>query len=367
MAPCFSPYRRPSTTRLTRSLQKQDPQLHELVQFNKDLLNIVRQGKMATFDEPSRRWKEFYCPVITFADGSMRNAQASEFQSIDPPPPPVICPHILNLRRSQLDCTMELCLGHEVTVPGFDGPLLNYFAESSPAEGAQDPIAVTDTSMTPYPGTLATNKACRFSPLVAWQRALADETLIRTVEKSHSIGFYDRCPFLHPVSAPIHPVLYPYDKEFNPAGEDLRAAHQQQFYDSNIGRVIQGFHSSCGLWRHEWEWLLRNCTECEACTCVFSVDGYNAHIENGVCENWMNLVQVFPKPPLKPLHPPCMKELNPDEHLGWRPVRAAWLKWNSRIGIPRDVWAVISTARSLCECCGRIRSFPAHEVHNVGY
>jgi hypothetical protein len=42
---------------------------------------------------------------------------------------------------------------------------------------------------------------------------------------------------------------------------------------------------------------------------------------------------------------------------------AAWLEWNSKLGIPTDVWALTSTAIQECATCHFVRTFPAHAAH----
>lgn len=44
-------------------------------------------------------------------------------------------------------------------------------------------------------------------------------------------------------------------------------------------------------------------------------------------------------------------------------VGAALLEWNSRLGVPTDVWVTVSTAVVLCKECDLVRSFPAHLLH----
>ncbi len=129
---------------------------------------------------------------------------------------------------------------------------------------------------------------------------------MRAVEEHHSAGLYygmsyllhltscmaDRTsayPIFHPASAPLHPILYPYDQNLHPAGQNLRANHLQ-FYDTDVGRIIHGLHSCSGLFRHEWRRLCLDSTKCGACACIFSVDGYNAHVNNGICKNWSTVV-----------------------------------------------------------------------------
>lgn len=45
------------------------------------------------------------------------------------------------------------------------------------------------------------------------------------------------------------------------------------------------------------------------------------------------------------------------------PIGAAYLEWNSRLGVPEDVWAVISTAYVHCDECNLRRSFNGDHAH----
>ena len=45
------------------------------------------------------------------------------------------------------------------------------------------------------------------------------------------------------------------------------------------------------------------------------------------------------------------------------PIGIASLEFNSRIGVPLDVWVTITTAYIQCPTCQLCRSFPAHHAH----
>lgn len=65
----------------------------------------IRDGLSVTYQ---------YSPAWSMLDGhrTSPHVQALEFDFIDPTPLRILCPHIMNLRRSRQDCTMELNLGH---------------------------------------------------------------------------------------------------------------------------------------------------------------------------------------------------------------------------------------------------------------
>lgn len=45
------------------------------------------------------------------------------------------------------------------------------------------------------------------------------------------------------------------------------------------------------------------------------------------------------------------------------PIGTAYIEWNSRLGVPEDVWAVISTAYVHCDECNLRRSFNGDHAH----
>jgi len=44
-------------------------------------------------------------------------------------------------------------------------------------------------------------------------------------------------------------------------------------------------------------------------------------------------------------------------------VGRAYLAWNSRLGVPEDVWVIISTAVLTCDSCLLVRTFAGHKKH----
>lgn len=54
-------------------------------------------------------------------------------------------------------------------------------------------------------------------------------------------------------------------------------------------------------------------------------------------------------------------ELHGNEFDG-TPIGVAFLEFNSVIGIPADVWIMITTAYVQCKTCHLIRTFPTHRI-----
>ncbi|KAJ6546777.1 hypothetical protein B0H10DRAFT_1969508 [Mycena sp. CBHHK59/15] len=44
-------------------------------------------------------------------------------------------------------------------------------------------------------------------------------------------------------------------------------------------------------------------------------------------------------------------------------VGRAWIAWNSRVGVPQDVWAILSSAWTHCPDCDLVRTFEADRAH----
>lgn len=128
---------------------------------------------------------------------------------------------------------------------------------------------------------------------------------------------------------------------------------------------------------------------CNSCECVFSIDGFNSHLVNNRCGNCSkdkhgasisisksfsqltvscNIVKpAFVDPDSEPeIHlrkfPADYRPSYTEEYLE-SPISVALLEWNSRIGVPQDVWALVSTANVICRSCKLARTFNAHSGH----
>ncbi|KAG6836006.1 hypothetical protein H0H93_012313 [Arthromyces matolae] len=165
-----------------------------------------------------------------------------------------------------------------------------------------------------------------------------------------------------------HRVLQPYDSTIFPNCLNRTFAHLQ-YMSTNIGRVIRELHSSIGIRHEALLALISDATTCSACRCIFSVDGFNAHIENNTCRNCTSEILILRKVvtlddvahvPLRTFaETPSAKTV---EFIDL-PAGAALMEWNSRIGVPQDVWAMISTAYVQCKTCGLCRSFHGDWSH----
>ncbi|KAJ7504085.1 hypothetical protein B0H11DRAFT_1905962 [Mycena galericulata] len=97
------------------------------------------------------------------------------------------------------------------------------------------------------------------------------------------------------------------------------------------------------------------------------VDGYNSHVVDGKC----SMAPPLEKVPLKEITPPRF-EVRTYPH-GYKipvledfvdtPSGVAFTEWNSRIGVPMDVWILLSTSGVECKTCHLRRSYDAHLAH----
>ncbi|KAJ7814013.1 hypothetical protein B0H14DRAFT_2604457 [Mycena olivaceomarginata] len=108
---------------------------------------------------------------------------------------------------------------------------------------------------------------------------------------------------------------------------------------------------------------------CVGCMNHFSPDGYEHHRRDGLCTNHPDLVPIKECPPFEAsIHFRSFCDKRPEfrgETLN-SAIGTALLQWNSRLGVPTDVWITASTAVVHCTLCDLTRSFPAHVLHLDG-
>lgn len=126
---------------------------------------------------------------------------------------------------------------------------------------------------------------------------------------------------------------------------------------------------------------------CFSCHGVFSTEGYDTHRVHGACTNTPKLEKSMSSQivwlltfnfdftvtgwalPLRShvefkdrnypagTKPPVPIEFS-DTAIG-----IAWSEWNSRIGVPEDVWVLLHTSMESCSHCGLVRTFEADIAH----
>lgn len=91
-------------------------------------------------------------------------------------------------------------------------------------------------------------------------------------------------PSLHPAYDPSAPpaALEPY----NPSTHDGNRCHSHlKYFDTTVGRVLRELNSTLGIPYDSYKALRILSYDCPGCGCVYSLDGFNEHIENGLCRN----------------------------------------------------------------------------------
>ncbi|KAJ3768163.1 hypothetical protein FB446DRAFT_752645 [Lentinula raphanica] len=214
-----------------------------------------------------------------------------------------------------------------------------------------------------------------YSKEMAEKRAAYDQNLAAEVRLAFSQGVFKEFPRFHPAyNLPAQPlsILAPYDPSTNDGGATFS---NLQYFDTSMGRVIREINTTQGAKPSSFEYLTSLTQTCAACLCEYSPDGFAAHVENGEgsprCRNVPGCPAVPDRAPVdvdkarltlrtfKDGQYPAFRD-DSDSALG-RP----WLEWNSKLGIPADVWAVISTAVIVCETCRLVRTFNADRSHRA--
>ncbi|KAJ7140275.1 hypothetical protein C8R43DRAFT_1018105 [Mycena crocata] len=203
---------------------------------------------------------------------------------------------------------------------------------------------------------------------VADARKKSDVNLMEYLHQISTSGVLAEEPSSHPawnVEDP-HPVLHIYDKRIYPHTLD-RTNNFLQFVYRPIGQAIRQMNSALGIPYADFATLVRANQGCPCCRNMFSVDGYDDHIKDGKCTNHPNLEEVETSDRVvgEIRFRSFRNNKRPTEVTETinSPVGSALLEWNSRLGVPNDVWLTISTAVITCTSCDLLRSFPAHLLH----
>ncbi|KAJ7147890.1 hypothetical protein C8R43DRAFT_952908 [Mycena crocata] len=172
-------------------------------------------------------------------------------------------------------------------------------------------------------------------------------------------GQFSTHPSSHPAyphaQATTHRVLRPYNEKFYPGCLNRTYSHLL-FLDTIIGQAVRALNSTMGIPEETFIALVQDSVSCPACACMFSEEGFNEHIRDGHCGNSPTEQPVVSRPtPDRPSialrSMPAGKCLGKSAEYLDLPVGAALLEWNSKLGVPTDVWAVASTATNLCKTC----------------
>ncbi|KAJ7052131.1 hypothetical protein C8F01DRAFT_1376218 [Mycena amicta] len=208
---------------------------------------------------------------------------------------------------------------------------------------------------------------CYFSPTVADARKMNDMEVA-----NEAIDYFlerngNNCPENHPAFNPDLPprVLHVYHSEIYPHANQRSLAHNNS--NTPCGRLVDDLNSPLGALFASFDAARRSSQTCNGCNLQFSPDGYTAHVVDGHCTNHPDLTEVgnidLPSADTYRLRTFRDGKLPSSTAVERSPICTAFYEWNSRLGVPQDVWWTIVTAVILCPDCDLVRTFPAHQAH----
>ncbi|KAJ7164378.1 hypothetical protein C8R46DRAFT_1278623 [Mycena filopes] len=193
-----------------------------------------------------------------------------------------------------------------------------------------------------------------FSPIVSAQRSCPDYELITMMLELEDNGFYKMNPEEHPAYSAMTrtpAILLPY----HPTTARGRLADKMHNMTLPYGRVICDFMSTVGISREALFHLCSQSLLCAGCACWYSIEGYHTHralaATGYVCTGSQDLPMIPSRHPPMESVPSLRFRTYPSG--ATIPIRQdfldstigrAFVDWNSRVGIPQDVWTMITTA-----------------------
>ncbi|KAK7015710.1 hypothetical protein R3P38DRAFT_2543392, partial [Favolaschia claudopus] len=204
---------------------------------------------------------------------------------------------------------------------------------------------------------------------VADARKASDIVLMEFIQQIDASGLLKADPSIHPawdMNNNPPSILHVYDRRIYSFTLDQTYAHVEFLY-KKLGQLVREMNSVLGIPFRDHATLIRSSRSCVGCLNQFSPHGYEDHRREGHCTNHPDCIEVEACKTIDSLIQfrsfrgdarPEFKGETPDT-----PVGAALIQWNSRLGVPADVWMLISTAVVHCTSCDLTRTFPAHTLH----
>ncbi|KAF8186516.1 hypothetical protein K438DRAFT_1765289 [Mycena galopus ATCC 62051] len=204
---------------------------------------------------------------------------------------------------------------------------------------------------------------------VANARRISDVASMEYIHQLSASGLLEaEEPDYHPASDLNNPplILMLYDQRIYSNCLDKTFAHLDYLYKP-LGQVIRDMNCVLGATFGDYAVLIRSSRPCSGCSNHFSPDGHERHREDGICTNHPDLSPVEACAPFDgEIRYRTFRDNKHPEFKGETldtPIGAALLEWNSRLGVPADVWIMVSTAVIHCSTCDLTRTFPAHAIH----
>ncbi|KAF9058433.1 hypothetical protein BDP27DRAFT_1432795 [Rhodocollybia butyracea] len=335
-----------------------DPQL--LRQLLRDFKSRSTEGKLSTFDRELLTWLDWYPPIRQLVSGALSTVAPPSYAAMLGYTAPFPFAEVVKLAMSLWPLTRAASseLLSPVPIP-WDGVekydmedynedqeddidlmgsayLNSSFSTSDASFDLGEGSAAFQSSPLPLLPLHLVKMGCRL-PLLLNQ----GPWLIPLVVPSASI-----------LRAPLRPeplqALVPYDPE---------GGHQgfEQHNRPSTGTFVK---------------LVNLATDCPVCLCLFSPNGYALHVGEGSrCMNYPGCPSVpETQGPTDLQMDLALRTYQYEERPAFREgldsaAGRPYLEWNSRLGVPSDVWALVSTAITACPTCRLVRTFYADRLH----
>ncbi|KAJ6601963.1 hypothetical protein DFH09DRAFT_1270808 [Mycena vulgaris] len=366
--------------------------LKEIESYNKD--NTVTY----TYCNEVRRWKPWFHPRVTFENRSFKLVSPASFRNIEYKPPQ--CPHSQNFYWESKDTTMKLCRAptggyqfqcdsHVFKIAPWDDRLIVDEDQYNKRLGKfLFCFLVFHLLSPPTEGIDRSEEDEDFSDRDSSPARSSDEVASLLMPSSQSsTGSFHVAPACVPVITKNRPYLFDmselehrihYVQEMVTIVLDdvvtteirARADYYNDFFDTTTGHALRMVNSTIGITSEGEAHIMSSHRRCFECHGVFSTEGYDAHCVEGICTNTPHRVRItdWVLPPnhhvdFKEHDYPAGTTLPSPIEFSETAVGVAWSEWNSRIGVPENVWVLLHTSIERCASCSLLRSFEANIAH----
>ncbi|KAE9404254.1 hypothetical protein BT96DRAFT_989528 [Gymnopus androsaceus JB14] len=182
-----------------------------------------------------------------------------------------------------------------------------------------------------------------------------------------SVAFFLESPQIHMAYdlKELPEIMWPYNA-LKPQSLYEVIMKNLTFIDYQIGALIIKLNSVDGITILSFMEIMSAAQKCSGCCCVFSPEGYHAHLGYNEVSGFTSHCCNSPLLPVVPAYAASVPKYRGigGDHQNLRfdsglctEVGRAYLAWNSRLGVPEDVWTLISTAVVCCPSCLLVRTF----------
>ncbi|KAJ7902583.1 hypothetical protein B0H14DRAFT_2555122 [Mycena olivaceomarginata] len=251
-------------------------------------------------------------------------------------------------------------------------------AMESPHPRFSGPRTMRTTRPTPTPlaGSPRAGPKCIYKLAVADARKLADIDCLDLIQQITVYALVIGTTYFHPLFSTFFSQTVLEDPTLHPAFNtddpypilqlyyqciytnclDRTFNHLEYVYTA-IGQLIRDMNSVIGIPYGDYAVLIRSTRSCKCCLNHFSPEGYEAHHRDGRCTNHPDLQTIEEYDVFDGEGVIRFRSYRDDKWPEFAsetidtPVGAALLEWNSRLGLPCDVWMMVLTAIIHCTSC----------------